>query len=71
MDKNVVLAKEVFTDIIQNVIHQQCYKLKKAYWEKIKDLTPQQAFALKPENVEEMSWEILVNIWFDDHYQVT
>ena len=71
MDKNVIVAKEVFADIMQNGIRQQCYRLKKASWEKIKDLTPQQAFALKPGNVEEKSWEKLVNIWFYDHYQVT
>ena len=71
MDKNATVAKEVFADIMQNGIRKQRYRLKKAYWEKIKDLTPQQAFALKPENVEEKSWEKLVNIWFDEHYQVT
>ena len=49
MDKNAIVAKEVFADIMQNGIRQQRYRLKKAYWENIKDLTPQQAFDLKPE----------------------
>ena len=58
------------TDIIQNGIRQQRYMLKRDHWDKIKKLTPQQAFLLKPDNVDETSWENLVTTWFDEHYQV-
>ena len=70
MDKNDELAQEICTDIIQSCVRQHRYRLKKAYYDKIKDLTPEQAYLLKPDNVEEKSWEELVNRWLDEHYQV-
>ena len=70
MDRNDDVANDICTDIIQSYVRQHRYRLKKAYWDKMKNLTPEQAYLLKPDNVEEKSWEELVNIWFDDHYQV-
>ena len=70
MDKNDEVAQEICTDIIQSCVRQHGYRLKKAYWEKIQNLTPEQAYLLKPDNVEEKNWEELVNRWFDEHYQV-
>ena len=70
MNRQDDLAKEVCTDIIQNGVRQHRYRLKKKYWNKVKNLTPEQAFLLKPHNIEEKSWEQLVTRWFDEHYQV-
>ena len=70
MDTTDEVAKSVCTNMIQNSIRQQRYRLKKFYWPKIKKLTTKQAYLLKPHNVEENSWKELVNIWFDKHYQV-
>jgi hypothetical protein len=71
MDKNDAVANEVCTDIIQRCIQQQRYRLKKAYWAKIKNLTPEQAYLKKPDNIDESSWKELVNRWFDEQFQVT
>ena len=70
MDKDDEVARDVCTDIIQGCVWQQSYRLKKAYWNKIKTLTPDQAYLLKPDNIEERSWKDLVNRWFDEHFQV-
>lgn len=70
MDRHDDVAKHVCTDIIQNGIRQQRYRLKKAYWEKVQHLTPEQAYLMKPTNVDDESWKRLVNNWFDEHYQV-
>ena len=55
MDRHDDVAKHVCTDIIQNGIRQQRYRLKKAYWEKVQHLTPEQAYLMKPTNVDEQS----------------
>lgn len=70
MDKNDEVAKEVCTDIIQGLVRQHRYRLKKEHWPKIKNLTLDQAYLKKPDDVAETSWKELVNRWFDDHYQV-
>ena len=70
MDMHDDLAKKVCIDIIQNGIRQQRYRLKKAYWEKVQHLTPEQAYLMKPGNVDEGSWKRLVDSWFDENYQV-
>lgn len=70
MDTNDDVAKTVCTEMIQNSVRQQRYRLKKVYWPKIQKLTPEQAYLMKPRNVDENSWKELVNRWFDDHYQV-
>jgi hypothetical protein len=59
MDMHDDVAKKVCTDIIQNGIRQQRYRLKKAYWEKVQHLTPEQAYLMKPGNVDEGSWKDL------------
>ena len=70
MDTTDEVEKSVCIDMIQNSIWQQRYRLKKVYWPKIQKLTTEQAYFMKPSNVEENSWKELVNRWFDDHYQV-
>ena len=70
MDRNDEVAKEVCTDIIQSCVRQQRYRLKQMYWNKVKDRTPEQAYQLKPDCLDERSWKELVNRWFDEHYQV-
>ena len=70
MDRHDDLAKKVCTNIIQNGIRQQRYMLKKAYQQKVQHLTPEQAYLMKPCNVDEESWKRLVDNWFDEHYQV-
>jgi hypothetical protein len=44
--------------------------LKKEYWDKIKNLSHEEAYKLKPENILEKSWKDLVDRWFDAHFQV-
>lgn len=70
MDRNDDVTKEVCTGIIQGLVRQHRYRLKKEYWPKIKDLTVEEAVLKKPDDVEETSWKELVNRWFDEHYQV-
>ena len=70
MDKNDAVARDVCTDIIQGCIRQHRYWLKKAYWNKIRNLTPEQAYLKKPDNVDAASWKDLVNRWFDEQFQV-
>jgi hypothetical protein len=36
-----------------------------------KNLTPEQAYLKKPDNIDESSWKELVNRWFDEQFQVT
>jgi hypothetical protein len=43
---------------------------KKENWEKIKDMSPEEAYKMKPDKVLERCWKYLVDRWFDDHYQV-
>ena len=66
MDKNDEVAQDVCTDMLQVSIRQFRYRLKA----KIKDLTIEQAYLKKLDNVEENSWKELVNRWFDEKYQV-
>jgi hypothetical protein len=66
MDKNDEVDRDVCTHIIQGYMWQPKYMLKKAYWNKIRNLTPEQAYLKKP--VDEASWKDLVNMWFDEQF---
>ena len=71
MDKHDEVARDVCTDIIQRCVRQQRYRLKKAYWNKIRHLSPEQEYLKKPDNKDEASWKELVNRWFDEQFQVS
>jgi hypothetical protein len=70
MDTNDDMTKTVCTNIIQSTMRQLRWRFKKENWEKIKDMSPEEAYKMKPANVLERSWKDLVNRWFDAHYQV-
>ena len=64
------LGTVITTDIAHNAFRQQRYMLKRMYWDKIKVLTPEQAFLQRPFNVDVQTWEYLVKSWFHEHSQV-
>jgi hypothetical protein len=70
MDTYDEVTKSVCTDIIQSSMRQLRFRLKKEYWDKNKNLSHEEAYKLKPDNILEKSWKDLVDRWFDAHFQV-
>jgi hypothetical protein len=70
MDTSDEVTKSMCTDIIQSSMCQLRYRLKKEYWDKIKNISHKEAYKLKPQNILEKSWKDLVDRWFDAHFQV-